>query len=104
MQNNETKIKTKGDGSLVALAIIMFFVALMTYANIHDNPDNTNPKLNISHFQKNKDLACQTSLGGRTSILVNKQSGYSLYKGEYFKKDDELINIEYCTQIEEEKN
>ncbi len=33
--------------------------------------------------------------------MLQKKSGYSLYKDKYFKKVNELINIKYCTQVEE---
>lgn len=33
--------------------------------------------------------------------IVNTKIGYTLYKDKYFKKGNELINIKYCTQVEE---
>ena len=99
MQKEENK--TQGNGSLVEFIIWILCTILMILAIIYTHTDNKNPKLNVLHFQKSKELICRTSLGGRASVLVNKQSGYTLYKGKYFKKGNELIDIEYCTQVED---
>ena len=86
----------------IFIYIIGFMILWMMYINL-ESPDNNNPKLNILHFQNNKELICQTSLGGRVSVLVKKKNGYSIYKDKYFKKGNELINIKYCTQVEKEE-
>ena len=100
---HEDNNTTNKDNSLKIFIGMMLFVALMAFAKWHDNPDNRNPKLNIQHFKNNKSLICQNSLGGGSAILINKKDGWELYKKQYFKKGEELLNIEYCTQVEEEE-
>jgi len=99
MSQNESTTEMRKSFKII-IYIIAFIILWMIFINI-EHQDNTNLKPNILHFQNNKELICQTSLGGRASIIVNKKNGYSIYKDKYFKKGNELINIKYCTQVEE---
>lgn len=64
------------------------------------NNTQTTKKQTILAFQRGKSLICQASLGGRASVLVNKKGGWHLYKKQYFKKENDLLNIAYCTLVE----
>jgi len=84
MQDNENK---KRIGSLLKIVTtITISIGVITFAYFSDEQNRKNdPELKIQHFQKNRDFICQLSLGGRTAIIVNKKSGYKLYKEKYFK-------------------
>jgi len=99
MSRNTSETQEKKPFKII-FYVIGFVILWMIFINFQ-HTDNTNLKPNILPFQNNKDFICQTSLGGRASIIVNKKSGYSIYKDKYFKKGNELINIKYCTQVEE---
>lgn len=83
------------------LATIIFLlggIILMQLGGM--NSTQPSKKQTILAFQRGKSLICQASLGGRASILVNKKDDWYIYKKQYFKKGDELINIAYCTLVE----
>ena len=71
------------------LVIMIFVLGSIIFMQLRDiNNMQTTKKQTIFSFQRGKSLICQVSLGGRASILINK-------------KNDELINIAYCTLIED---
>ena len=83
------------------LAIIIFLLGGIILMQLgFTNSTQTTKKQTILAFQRGKSLICQDSLGGRASILVNKKSDWHIYKKQYFKKGDEVINVAYCTLVE----
>ena len=97
----QDKSKKKMESLLKIVTVITVAIGVITFAYYSDELNRKNdPQLKIQNFEQNKDLICQLSLGGGAAIIVNKKSGYSLYKESYFKKGNELFNIEYCRQGE----
>ncbi len=83
------------------LATIIFLLGIIILMQLGDmNSTQTTKKQTILSFQRGKSLICQASLGGRASILVNKKDDWNIYKKQYFKKGDEVINVAYCTLVE----
>jgi len=55
----------------------------------------------IEAFANQKMLLCATGIANNQKMLVSKNSNWEIYKKEYFKIDDMLLEIRLC-RVEDE--
>ena len=55
----------------------------------------------IEAFKNQKTLLCSTGIANNQKMLVSKNSKWEIYKKEYFKRDDMLLEIRLC-RVEDE--
>ncbi|MBE0514992.1 hypothetical protein [Sulfurimonas sp.] len=55
----------------------------------------------IEAFANQKTLLCSTGIANNQKMLVSKNSNWEIYKKEYFKRDDMLLEIRLC-RVEDE--
>lgn len=49
-------------------------------------------------FQNGKTFICSTGLTGNQKVLVSKDGNWEIYKEEYFKRDNLLLEIRLCKE------
>ena len=55
----------------------------------------------IEAFKNQKTLLCSIGIANNQKMLVSKNSNWEIYKKEYFKRDDMLLEIRLC-RVEDE--
>ncbi|MDD5156821.1 hypothetical protein [Sulfurimonas sp.] len=50
----------------------------------------------VEAFENQKTLLCSTGITNNQKMLVSKNSNWEMYKNEYFKRDDMLLEIRLC--------
>lgn len=55
----------------------------------------------VEAFENQKTLLCSTGITNNQKMLVSKNSNWEIYKKEYFKRDDMLLEIRLC-RVEDE--
>ncbi|TKI69022.1 hypothetical protein FCU45_08655 [Sulfurimonas crateris] len=54
----------------------------------------------VEAFANQKKLLCSTGIANNQKMLVSKNNNWEIYKNEYFKRDDLLLEIRLC-RVEE---
>lgn len=52
-------------------------------------------------FENKKTFLCATGITNNQKMIVNKNNGWEIYKKEYFKKEDMLLEIRLCKEEDE---
>lgn len=77
---------------LLALLIV---ICLIVYGILNQKSEELT-KETIDAFNESKELICKESpIVNSKALLVSKNRGWEIY-GEYFKKDEILLNMEIC--------
>ena len=90
---------------LLSISLIVIVVTVLILGTKYlverskDNLLNSNPK-KIEQFKENKEFICTTNSSlFSNAMIVDIQSGWSVYDAKYFKKDTQLINIVNCKLV-----
>lgn len=84
--------------SIVRVAIVsIVFMGFMYLLKIGINYVNTfDMDKKIEAFQKEKTFFCTTGIINNQKMLVSKKNNWEVYKNEYFKREDMLLEIRLC--------
>lgn len=84
--------------SLIVIAMVtalfMGIVYLLKLGINYANTFDTDAK--IEAFENQKSFICTTGITNSQKLLVNKNNSWEIYKKEYFKRDDMLLEIRLC--------
>jgi hypothetical protein len=86
---------------VIALVSVLFMGSMymlklgINYINSFDMDEK------IEAFANQKTLLCSTGIANNQKMLVSKNSNWEIYKKEYFKIDDMLLEIRLC-RVEDE--
>ena len=83
----------------VVSALFMSFIYILKLGMNHINSFDMDEK--IEAFANQKTLLCSTGIANNQKMLVSKNSNWEIYKKEYFKRDDLLLEIRLC-RVEDE--
>lgn len=75
-------------------SIFMGFVYMLKQGINYMNSFDMDEK--IEAFANQKTLLCSTGIANNQKMLVGKNSNWEIYKKEYFKRDDLLLEIRLC--------
>ncbi|MDD3506750.1 MAG: hypothetical protein PHX65_09425 [Sulfurimonas sp.] len=89
--------------SIVVIALVsalfMGFMYMLKLGMNHINSFDMDEK--VEAFANQKTLLCSTGITNNQKMLVSKNSNWEIYKKEYFKIDDMLLEIRLC-RVEDE--
>lgn len=57
----------------------------------------------VEAFENQKTFFCSTGIANNQKMLVSKNSNWEIYKKEYFKRDDMLLEVRLCRLEDESK-
>ncbi|MCK9454739.1 hypothetical protein [Sulfurimonas sp.] len=78
----------------VVSALFMSFIYILKLGMNHINSFDMDEK--VEAFANQKTLLCSTGIANNQKMLVSKNSNWEIYKKEYFKRDDLLLEIRLC--------
>mgnify|MGYP006863454883 CR=1 FL=1 len=89
--------------SVIGIFIILFIgFSLQTALAFDRSLMSSDNKKKIALFNREVPLVCTLSPGVfSNALIINKQDGWSVFSEEYFKKENQLINIVNCVEVEE---
>lgn len=79
----------------VLMFALVTVLCLIVYGIFNQTKDES-AKEAIDAFYNKKELICKESpIKYSKAVMVSKDTGWEIY-GEYFKKDEMLLNVEIC--------
>lgn len=112
MEQTNTKKLTRSEKFNIAFAafvvlggIFIFMKVFYEGANDMQTIDNEKKAKELkSYLENGGSFICQNSvLKGANSYLVSKSNGWDIYKEQYFKKGDLLLETQYCQDAGSQK-
>ncbi len=78
----------------LVMGLLYLFKLGMNYINTFDMDSKKEA------FEKNQTLLCATGITNNQKLLVSKSKNWEIYKENYFKREDMLLEIRLC-RVEE---
>jgi hypothetical protein len=82
-------------------SIFMGFIYMLKQGINYINSFDMDEK--IEAFENQKTFFCSIGIANNQKMLVSKNSNWEIYKKEYFKRDDMLLEIRLCRLEDESK-